>query len=347
MTHKIKMKQNKKATVPVKTQSRKQQKRNAFSLGKKNISNKLLISVGCLLFALITTVIFSSQRQLLQGNAFEIYPTFVPLAPCTYNANCPKSSPTPPGGQYITFGAGTTVSPSYPAPGKTGTSPCTSAKAVGQTSAMADAGSSGNIIQLIKQFFQLLLQLILQLFGGGSGGGQGGGTLQPSGMPYSGSGAQPSGTPYSGSGAQPSGSPTYGQVPCPTTSAAQPSGTQYQPSGTQNQPSIGTTPAISQPVYLSPTSGSSPAKAGAISNLEVTGYNHTGVSFAWNAATGVTQGYAWKLTSVDGQGITISGNTNATHVSVNGLTKAGVYNFGIQGLPGGPGNNIHTPSMKG
>lgn len=84
--------------------------------------------------------------------------------------------------------------------------------------------------------------------------------------------------------------------------------------------------------------------AGAISNLRVTGYNRTGVSFAWNNATGATQGYRWV---VSGNGITKSGNTTATHVSVNGLTKPGVYNFGIQALPGGPGNNIHTPPLKG
>lgn len=90
--------------------------------------------------------------------------------------------------------------------------------------------------------------------------------------------------------------------------------------------------------------GTGGTTAGAISNLRVTGYDHTGVSFAWNSAPGATQGYAWKLT---GQGITRSGTTTATHVSVTGLTKAGVYNFGIQALPGGPGNNIHTPSLKG
>lgn len=84
--------------------------------------------------------------------------------------------------------------------------------------------------------------------------------------------------------------------------------------------------------------------AGAISNLRVTGYSHTGVSFAWNPAPRATQGYAW---GISGHGITKKGTTTATHVSVSGLTKPGVYNFGIQALPGGPGNNIHTPSLKG
>ncbi len=91
------------------------------------------------------------------------------------------------------------------------------------------------------------------------------------------------------------------------------------------------------------------ARAGAISNLHVNGYNQTGVTFEWNRAPGDTGGYAWALTSVDGQGISKSGNlpSGSTVHSVTGLTKAGVYNFGIQALPGGPGNNIHTPSLKG
>jgi hypothetical protein len=83
--------------------------------------------------------------------------------------------------------------------------------------------------------------------------------------------------------------------------------------------------------------------AGPISNLQVTGYNATGVSFSWNPAPGATQGYHWALS---GNGISKSGNTSNTHVSVTGLKK-GVYNFSVQGLPGGPGNNIHTPSLKG
>jgi len=85
-------------------------------------------------------------------------------------------------------------------------------------------------------------------------------------------------------------------------------------------------------------------KAGAIHGLHVTGYAPTGVSFAWEAAQGASQGYAYILT---GNGITKRGNTSNTHVSVTGLNKPGVYNFGIQGLPGGPGANIHTPRLKG
>jgi hypothetical protein len=95
-------------------------------------------------------------------------------------------------------------------------------------------------------------------------------------------------------------------------------------------------------------SGAGAAKAGAISNLRIGGYNETGVTFNWNRAQGDVGGYAWKLTSVSGQGITQSGNlaSGTTQHSCTGL-KAGIYNYGIQALPGGPGNNIHTPALKG
>jgi len=107
-----------------------------------------------------------------------------------------------------------------------------------------------------------------------------------------------------------------------------------------------------QPIKTSDTSAqpgtssaakTSTAKAGAISNLAITGYNQNGVSFSWNPATGATQGYHWV---VSGNGITKSGTTTATHASTSGLDKPGVYNIGVQALPGGPGNNIHTPALK-
>ena len=85
-------------------------------------------------------------------------------------------------------------------------------------------------------------------------------------------------------------------------------------------------------------------KAGSISNLAITGYDHTGVSFSWNPVSGATGGYHWV---VSGNGITKSGTTTATHASTAGLTKPGVYNIGVQALPGGAGDNIHTPALKG
>lgn len=124
------------------------------------------------------------------------------------------------------------------------------------------------------------------------------------------------------------------------------SGTVGGSTGTSTVPPVGTSPPSVTPPGTGTGGGGGPGykPAGPISNLRVTGYNRTGVSFAWNPASGATQGYAW---GVSGNGISKKGNTAATQVSVNGLTKPGVYNFAVQALPGGPGNNIHTPPLKG
>lgn len=79
-----------------------------------------------------------------------------------------------------------------------------------------------------------------------------------------------------------------------------------------------------------------PTSAGAISNLTVTA-NGTTVSVRWNPAKNATGGYKWALTGPSSH----SGTTKSTSASVTGL-KAGTYNFGIQALPGGPGNNEHV-----
>lgn len=76
--------------------------------------------------------------------------------------------------------------------------------------------------------------------------------------------------------------------------------------------------------------------AGAISNLTVTASGTT-VTARWNAAKNATGGYSWGLTGPSAH----KGTTKSTSVSVTGL-KAGTYNFGIQALPGGPGNNEHV-----
>jgi hypothetical protein len=77
--------------------------------------------------------------------------------------------------------------------------------------------------------------------------------------------------------------------------------------------------------------------AGAISNLTVSKKSPTSVAAKWNATTGATAGYAWKLTGP----VNKSGSTKSTSVTISGL-KAGSYNFGIQALPGGAGNNEHV-----
>ena len=66
---------------------------------------------------------------------------------------------------------------------------------------------------------------------------------------------------------------------------------------------------------------------------------------SWNKAAGATQGYAYKVTQLNG-GVAGGGNTTATSVTVGNLHPGWTYNFGVQGLPGGPGNNIHFTTKK-
>ncbi len=83
--------------------------------------------------------------------------------------------------------------------------------------------------------------------------------------------------------------------------------------------------------------GTTPAKSTAanpISNLAVTRKSATSVAAKWNPSTGATGGYSWKLTGP----VNKSGTTKSTSVTVSGLKK-GSYNFGIQALPGGFGDN--------
>jgi hypothetical protein len=104
--------------------------------------------------------------------------------------------------------------------------------------------------------------------------------------------------------------------------------------GLEGQPPQG----YPQPIKTSDTAGQpgTPTSAGAISNLTVTASGTT-VSARWNPAKGATGGYKWALTGPS----THSGTTKSTSTSVTGV-KAGTYNFGIQALPGGPGNNEHV-----
>jgi hypothetical protein len=78
--------------------------------------------------------------------------------------------------------------------------------------------------------------------------------------------------------------------------------------------------------------------AGAISNLALHANGTTGFTARWNPASNATGGYSWHVT---GGGVNKSGTTKSTSASVTGLKKGQTYNFGIQALPGGPGNNEH------
>lgn len=88
-----------------------------------------------------------------------------------------------------------------------------------------------------------------------------------------------------------------------------------------------------------PTPTPTPGKtsAGAISNLIQSSKGSTSVGVQWNPAAHATGGYAWTLT---GSGVSRRGTTKSTRITVGGLSSKKRYNFSVQGLPGGPGNNI-------
>ena len=89
------------------------------------------------------------------------------------------------------------------------------------------------------------------------------------------------------------------------------------------------------------TSTTTATRAGAISNLQAYNVKTTSALVKWNPAANASQGYYYKVTTVSGGQTVRSGNTKSTSVSLAGLKPKTEYNFGVQGLPGGPGDNIH------
>ena len=90
-----------------------------------------------------------------------------------------------------------------------------------------------------------------------------------------------------------------------------------------------------------PTAPAAGAKAGAISNLQASRVGATTATVSWNKASNASQGYAWRLTNLKTGAVIKSGNTMSTSVPLTGLPSKTSFNFGVQGLPGGPGDNIH------
>jgi hypothetical protein len=110
-----------------------------------------------------------------------------------------------------------------------------------------------------------------------------------------------------------------------------------------NPPGYVTSTSSTTPTQPTPTPTPTPTpskNAGAISNL-MGKVNGTTVRFSWNPATGATKGYSYVLSELDGT-VTKKGDITGTSVTATGLHKGWTYNFGIQALPGGPGNNIHV-----
>ena len=84
--------------------------------------------------------------------------------------------------------------------------------------------------------------------------------------------------------------------------------------------------------------------AGAISNLQASGITKSSATIRWNPDSNNKGGYAYSVMKASNypKGPAVkSGVTTGTSVTVSGLQSKTTYNFGVQGLPGGPGNNIH------
>jgi cytoskeletal protein RodZ len=106
-------------------------------------------------------------------------------------------------------------------------------------------------------------------------------------------------------------------------------------------PDVPAAPATTPTTSTGSTATATTAKkAGAISNLQASAVGKTTATIKWNAAANATGGYAYRVTQMNGKLIK-SGTTHATSVNLSGLTSKYQYNFGIQALPGGPGDNIH------
>jgi hypothetical protein len=100
-----------------------------------------------------------------------------------------------------------------------------------------------------------------------------------------------------------------------------------------------TTPTTPPTPTTTPTPGTKPA--GAISNLAAS-VSGTTASIHWNSVPAPADGYYYVMSEVSGT-IIQKGNLTqfATSISISGLKHGTTYNFGIQALPGGAGNNIH------
>lgn len=81
---------------------------------------------------------------------------------------------------------------------------------------------------------------------------------------------------------------------------------------------------------------------GSISNLQVS-VKGTTATFTWNPTTGTPTGYSYVLSEMNH--VVVKKDVlpgSASSVSIPGLHRGWTYNFGIQALPGGEGNNIHV-----
>jgi fibronectin type III domain protein len=81
--------------------------------------------------------------------------------------------------------------------------------------------------------------------------------------------------------------------------------------------------------------------AGHITSLHAAVIGKTSFTVRWNPAPGAVEGYAYIVRDLDTHTQVVSGYTKGILLTVRHLHPDTEYNFGIQGLPGGPGSNIH------
>jgi hypothetical protein len=121
------------------------------------------------------------------------------------------------------------------------------------------------------------------------------------------------------------------------------------PAGTIPDTTTGA-PAVSQPSATPVTSTgttagttkTAPKTAGSISNLQASAVTKTSFKASWQAAANATGGYSWVVRDLASHTQTSAGTTKSTSVTVAGLKSGTDYNFGVQALPGGAGDNIHV-----
>ena len=104
-----------------------------------------------------------------------------------------------------------------------------------------------------------------------------------------------------------------------------------------------TTPAPGTPTSSGGATATKTAAktAGAVSGLASSAVTKTSFKVSWKAAANATS-YAYIVRDLASHAQVKSGTTTATSVTVSGLKSGTDYNFGVQGLPGGPGDNIHV-----
>jgi hypothetical protein len=147
-------------------------------------------------------------------------------------------------------------------------------------------------------------------------------------------------------GGQPPQSGANGMPPGINTAAAN-TGTSTTGSTSTGSTSTGSAAGGSTSTSSSSTSSSSTAAAktqpaGAISNLQSYDVTSTGFTVKWNPAQGATGGYKIVVSELSGPIVKTAVQTG-TSLAVANLHPGWTYNVGVQGLPGGAGDNIHVP----